>query len=121
MENGYQFYFLNSLGTLLVKKQFIEFNSISCAIPRDDECDFNISNYASYVLGVEDKRRSMEKELGTILEDLPISLSLNPSLMCYEASFVKLKLFLESTYLSHTIQRSSSFLAYFVDKMAFGF
>ncbi|KAI5667572.1 hypothetical protein M9H77_17425 [Catharanthus roseus] len=65
-----------------------------------DGCHFNITTYASCVLGVEDRGRSMEKELGTILEDLPISLSLNPSLMFYEVSFVKLKLFLES-YLSH--------------------
>ncbi|KAI5681190.1 hypothetical protein M9H77_02417 [Catharanthus roseus] len=49
---------------------------------------------------VEDKRRSMEKKLGIILEDVPTSLSINPSLTCYEVSFVKLKLFLES-YLSH--------------------
>ncbi|KAI5676565.1 hypothetical protein M9H77_07515 [Catharanthus roseus] len=34
---------------------------------------------------VEDKGRSMEKELGTNLEDLPISLSLNPSLMWHES------------------------------------
>ncbi|KAI5653972.1 hypothetical protein M9H77_31159 [Catharanthus roseus] len=99
-ENGYQFYFLNSLGTLLEKIQFIEFNSISCAIPRDYECHFNIAKYGFCVLGVEDKGRSMEKKLGTILEDLLTSLSLDLSLMCYEVSFVKLKLFLES-YLSH--------------------
>ncbi|KAI5652476.1 hypothetical protein M9H77_29663 [Catharanthus roseus] len=42
----------------------------------------------------------MEKELGNFLKYLPINLSLNPSLMCYEVSFVKLKLFPES-YLSH--------------------
>ncbi|KAI5668273.1 hypothetical protein M9H77_18126 [Catharanthus roseus] len=48
---------------------------------------------------VEDKGRSMKKELGTILEELPITLSLNPSFMCSEVSFVRLKLFLES-YLS---------------------
>ncbi|KAI5681763.1 hypothetical protein M9H77_02991 [Catharanthus roseus] len=88
MENGYQFYFLNSLGTLLEKKQFIEFNSISCAIPGVDEYHFNIANDASCVQGVEDKRRKMVKELGIIFEELPISLSLNPSLMCYEVSFV---------------------------------
>ncbi|KAI5681063.1 hypothetical protein M9H77_02290 [Catharanthus roseus] len=66
----------------------------------NDECRFNIANYASCGIGVEDKGRSKEKELGTILEELPISLSLNLSLMCYEVSFVKLKLFLDS-YLSH--------------------
>ncbi|KAI5682000.1 hypothetical protein M9H77_03228 [Catharanthus roseus] len=84
MENGYQFYFLNSLGTLVEKKQFIEFNSISCAISRVDEYYFNIAYYASCVLGVEDNGRNMEKELRNFLENLPISLSLNPSLMCHE-------------------------------------
>ncbi|KAI5663816.1 hypothetical protein M9H77_23139 [Catharanthus roseus] len=52
------------------KKRFIELNSSSCAIPRIDEYHFNIAKYASCVLGVEDKGRSMEKELGTILEEL---------------------------------------------------
>ncbi|KAI5681288.1 hypothetical protein M9H77_02515 [Catharanthus roseus] len=47
--------FSASLGTLLEKKQFIELNSISCAIPRVDEYYFNIANYVSYVLGIEDK------------------------------------------------------------------
>ncbi|KAI5677980.1 hypothetical protein M9H77_08930 [Catharanthus roseus] len=42
----------------------------------------------------------MEKGLEAILEELPISFSLNPSLMCYEVSLVELELFLES-YLSH--------------------
>ncbi|KAI5666934.1 hypothetical protein M9H77_16787 [Catharanthus roseus] len=55
---------------------------------------------ASLKTRVEDKGRSTEKELGTILEDLPISISLNPSLMWHEVSFVELELFLES-YLSH--------------------
>ncbi|KAI5682745.1 hypothetical protein M9H77_03973 [Catharanthus roseus] len=59
MENEYQFYFLNSRGTLLEKKQFIR---------------------------VEDQGRSMEEDLGTILEDLSISLSLNPSFSFHEAS-----------------------------------
>ncbi|KAI5664105.1 hypothetical protein M9H77_23428 [Catharanthus roseus] len=36
-----------------------------------DEYHFNIVNYASCVLGVEHKGRSMEKELGAILEELP--------------------------------------------------
>ncbi|KAI5667199.1 hypothetical protein M9H77_17052 [Catharanthus roseus] len=40
------------------------------------------------------------RELGTILEELPISLSLIMSLMYYEVSLVEIKLFLES-YLSH--------------------
>ncbi|KAI5672405.1 hypothetical protein M9H77_12769 [Catharanthus roseus] len=89
MENEYQFYFCNSIGTLLEKTQFIEFNSISSAIPRVDKHHFNIGNYASCVLGVEDKGRNMEKELRAILEELPISLSLNLSLM---TSFKGLKI-----------------------------
>ncbi|KAI5649625.1 hypothetical protein M9H77_35630 [Catharanthus roseus] len=89
MENGYQFYFLNSIGTLPEKKHFIEFNSISCAIPKVDEYHFNIANYASCVLGAEDKGRNLERELGAILEELPISLSLKPSLMCYEEILLK--------------------------------
>ncbi|KAI5667460.1 hypothetical protein M9H77_17313 [Catharanthus roseus] len=60
------------------KKQFIEFNSLSCIIPRVDEYHDNVTNYASCVLGIEDKEWIMEKELGTILEDLSKSLSLNP-------------------------------------------
>ncbi|KAI5681225.1 hypothetical protein M9H77_02452 [Catharanthus roseus] len=48
-----------------------------------------IANYASCVLGVEDKGRSMEKEVGTILKELPISLFLIPSLMCYEDSLLE--------------------------------
>ncbi|KAI5664038.1 hypothetical protein M9H77_23361 [Catharanthus roseus] len=50
-----------------------------------------VGNFSSYV---------MEKELGNFLKDLPISLSLNPSIMCYEVSLVELELPLES-YLSH--------------------
>ncbi|KAI5676807.1 hypothetical protein M9H77_07757 [Catharanthus roseus] len=42
----------------------------------------------------------MEKEHEAILEELSISLSLNPSLMCCDVSLVELELFLES-YLSH--------------------
>ncbi|KAI5676625.1 hypothetical protein M9H77_07575 [Catharanthus roseus] len=45
-----------------------------------DEYSFNIINYVSCVLGVEDKGKRMEKELGNYLEDLPISPLLNPSL-----------------------------------------
>ncbi|KAI5676853.1 hypothetical protein M9H77_07803 [Catharanthus roseus] len=44
---------------------------------------------------VED-RRSMEKELGPILEHLSISLSLNPCSLCYEVSLEKLKSLLGS-------------------------
>ncbi|KAI5676873.1 hypothetical protein M9H77_07823 [Catharanthus roseus] len=60
----------------------------------------NVSNYVPCVLGIKDQGRNMEKELGAIFEELPISLSLNPSLMYYYVSLVELKLFLES-YLSH--------------------
>ncbi|KAI5682173.1 hypothetical protein M9H77_03401 [Catharanthus roseus] len=79
------FTFLNSLGTLLEKKQFIEFNSISCTIPRVYEYYFNITNYAFCVLGIEEKGRNIEKYL-----------SLNPFLMWHEVSFVELELFLDS-------------------------
>ncbi|KAI5653676.1 hypothetical protein M9H77_30863 [Catharanthus roseus] len=47
------------------------------------------------IIGVED-RRSMEKELGPILEDLSISLSLNPSSLHYEVSLKELKSLLDS-------------------------
>ncbi|KAI5653966.1 hypothetical protein M9H77_31153 [Catharanthus roseus] len=60
---------------------------------------------------IEDKGRNMEKELGNFLEDLPISRSLNPSLMWHEISFVELELFLES-YLSHEV-----LLKYFENQM----
>ncbi|KAI5654166.1 hypothetical protein M9H77_31353 [Catharanthus roseus] len=40
---------------------------------------------------VEDKGRSMEKELGICLEDLPINPFLNPSLSFHEVSFEELK------------------------------
>ncbi|KAI5650346.1 hypothetical protein M9H77_36351 [Catharanthus roseus] len=93
IEYGDHFTFLNSVGTYFERKYFIEFNSIPCAIPGADEYDFNISNCASYVLGVEN-RRSMGKELGPILEDLSISLSLNPSSLSYKFS---------PTYLHHNI------------------
>ncbi|KAI5667747.1 hypothetical protein M9H77_17600 [Catharanthus roseus] len=44
---------------------------------------------------IEDKGRNIEKELGNFIKDLPIDLSLNPSLMCYDVSLVELELFLE--------------------------
>ncbi|KAI5664569.1 hypothetical protein M9H77_23892 [Catharanthus roseus] len=78
IEHGDHFTLLNSLGTYLKRRYIIEFNSISCAILKVDDYDFNIANCISCVLGVED-RRSIEKELGLILEDLSINLSLNPS------------------------------------------
>ncbi|KAI5653795.1 hypothetical protein M9H77_30982 [Catharanthus roseus] len=59
---------------------------------RVDDYDFNIANCASCVLGIEDKR-SMEKELGPILEHLSITLSLNPSSLYYEVSLEELKSF----------------------------
>ncbi|KAI5652359.1 hypothetical protein M9H77_29546 [Catharanthus roseus] len=64
IENGYQFYFLNSLGNLLEKKYFIEFNSLSYFIPRVNEYCVNFANYSSCVLGIEHKGMSIEKELG---------------------------------------------------------
>ncbi|KAI5681498.1 hypothetical protein M9H77_02726 [Catharanthus roseus] len=69
IEHGDNISFLNSLGTYLERRYFIEFNSISCEIPRVDEYDSDIANCVSCVLRVDD-RRSMEKELGPILEDL---------------------------------------------------
>ncbi|KAI5673545.1 hypothetical protein M9H77_13909 [Catharanthus roseus] len=39
-------------------------------VTRIDEYHFNIANYASRVLGVEDKGRNMEKELGNFLENV---------------------------------------------------
>ncbi|KAI5652872.1 hypothetical protein M9H77_30059 [Catharanthus roseus] len=61
------------------------------------------------IVGVED--RSMEEDLGPILEDLSISLSLNPPSLCYEVSLEELKSLLDSytfqefspTYLYHNI------------------
>ncbi|KAI5681295.1 hypothetical protein M9H77_02522 [Catharanthus roseus] len=69
-----KFYFLNSLGTLLEKKYFIEFNSLCCVIPRIHEYYHNVANYISNVLGIEDKGRNIEIEFGAILEELPESL-----------------------------------------------
>ncbi|KAI5669021.1 hypothetical protein M9H77_18874 [Catharanthus roseus] len=40
--------------------------------------------------------RSMEKDLGPILEDLSMTLSLNPSSLCYEVSLEELKSLLDS-------------------------
>ncbi|KAI5667721.1 hypothetical protein M9H77_17574 [Catharanthus roseus] len=52
------------------------------------------------IMRSKDKGRNMEKELDITLEDLLISLSLNPSLMWHEVCFVELELFLASC-LSH--------------------
>ncbi|KAI5664560.1 hypothetical protein M9H77_23883 [Catharanthus roseus] len=83
MKHGDHFTCFNSPGTYLERRYFIESNSISCASPRVDDCDFNIANFDSCVLAAED-RKSMEKELGPTLEDISISLSLNLSSLCYE-------------------------------------
>ncbi|KAI5653437.1 hypothetical protein M9H77_30624 [Catharanthus roseus] len=90
IEHRDHFTFLKSLGTDLERRYFIGFNPIYCAIPRVDDYDFNSANCVSYVLGVED-RRSMGKEFGPILEDLSISLSLNPFSLCYDVSLEELK------------------------------
>ncbi|KAI5668829.1 hypothetical protein M9H77_18682 [Catharanthus roseus] len=76
LEHGDHFTCFNSPGTYLERRYFIESNSISCASLRVDDCDFNIANFDSCVVAVED-RKSMEKELGPTLEDISISLSLN--------------------------------------------
>ncbi|KAI5667707.1 hypothetical protein M9H77_17560 [Catharanthus roseus] len=83
IEHGDLFTFHNPLGAYLERRYFVEFDSISCAIPRVDDYDFNIVNCVNCVLGLED-RRSMEEELGPILEESSISLSPNPSSLCYE-------------------------------------
>ncbi|KAI5666587.1 hypothetical protein M9H77_16440 [Catharanthus roseus] len=102
IEHGDHFTFLNSLGTYLERRYFIEFNSVSCAIPKVDEYEFIIANCVSCVLGDKD-RRSMEKELGPVLEDLSISLSLNPSSLCYEVSLEELKIFVGFLYFSSSL------------------
>ncbi|KAI5652874.1 hypothetical protein M9H77_30061 [Catharanthus roseus] len=56
------------------------------------------TRYDNFEHRVEDQGRSMEKELGTTLEDLSISLSLNPSLSCDEVSFGELKSLLSCFY-----------------------
>ncbi|KAI5672724.1 hypothetical protein M9H77_13088 [Catharanthus roseus] len=60
MENGCQFYFLNSLGALLEKKHVLEFNSLCCVIPRIHEYYDNVSNYVSFVLEIKDKGRNVD-------------------------------------------------------------
>ncbi|KAI5658083.1 hypothetical protein M9H77_26876 [Catharanthus roseus] len=66
---------------------------------RVDEYYDIVSNYASCMPGIEDDERRMEEELGTILEDLSISPSLNPSLSFYKVSFEEFK----SLLVSYTI------------------
>ncbi|KAI5662471.1 hypothetical protein M9H77_21794 [Catharanthus roseus] len=91
IEYGDHFTFLNSLGTYLERKYFIEYNSISSTIPRVGEYDFNIANCIPCVLGVKD-RRSMEKEDPSMSS----SVMFDPS--CYvfdnldDTSFVKLNI-----------------------------
>ncbi|KAI5648337.1 hypothetical protein M9H77_34342 [Catharanthus roseus] len=55
---------------------------------------------ASTYRRIKDKGRNMEKELSNFLKELPISLSLNPSVMCYKVSLVGLELLLEFYLLS---------------------
>ncbi|KAI5653026.1 hypothetical protein M9H77_30213 [Catharanthus roseus] len=102
IEHRDHFPFLYSHGTFIERRYFIEFNSISCAILRIDEYDFNIANCIFSMQGVED-RRSMEKELGPILEDLSISLYFNPSSLCYEVSLEELKSLLDSCTFQYNI------------------
>ncbi|KAI5653001.1 hypothetical protein M9H77_30188 [Catharanthus roseus] len=68
-------------------------------IPRVDEYYDNVANYAYCILGIENEGWSMDEELGTVLEDSSISLSLNPSLSFHEVSFVELK----SLWVSYTL------------------
>ncbi|KAI5677509.1 hypothetical protein M9H77_08459 [Catharanthus roseus] len=60
------------------------------------------TRYDNYEHRVEDKGRNLEKELGNYLKDLAINLSLNPSLICSEVSFVELELFLECIYVKES-------------------
>ncbi|KAI5664023.1 hypothetical protein M9H77_23346 [Catharanthus roseus] len=78
------------------------FNMLQLNLKRIDEYHFNIANYDSCVLGVEDKETSKEEELESILKDLSISLSLNPSLSFHEVSFEEL----ESLLVSYTFHVS---------------
>ncbi|KAI5672463.1 hypothetical protein M9H77_12827 [Catharanthus roseus] len=94
-EHRDHFTFPNSLGTYLERRYFIEFNSISFAILKVVDYDSNIANCVSCVLGLEDGR-SMEKDLGLILEHLSITLSLNPYSLCYEVSLEESKSLLDS-------------------------
>ncbi|KAI5663071.1 hypothetical protein M9H77_22394 [Catharanthus roseus] len=63
MDNN--FIFSTLLKLYLEKKQYVEFNSSSCDIPRGDEYHGNVANYISCVLGIEDKEWSKEEELST--------------------------------------------------------
>ncbi|KAI5658531.1 hypothetical protein M9H77_27324 [Catharanthus roseus] len=56
-------------------------------------------------VGIEDKGRNNEKELGNFLKNLPISLSLNPSLMYYEVSFLGLDVFRVLSFSCEYIRR----------------
>ncbi|KAI5649093.1 hypothetical protein M9H77_35098 [Catharanthus roseus] len=62
--------------------------------------------------GRKDKGWNMGKKLVAILEELPISISLNPPLMCYEVSLVGLKFFfrvLSFSFVSYT----SKYVSYY--------
>ncbi|KAI5663415.1 hypothetical protein M9H77_22738 [Catharanthus roseus] len=60
------------------------FDSISILSKEGEPSECSKEKESELEKGVEDKGRSMEKELGTILEELPISLSLYLSLMDFE-------------------------------------
>ncbi|KAI5663711.1 hypothetical protein M9H77_23034 [Catharanthus roseus] len=63
---------------------------------RVDEYYVNFANYSSCVLGIEDKGKSIEKELGICLQDLSIIPFLNASLSFHDVSFEELKYLLVS-------------------------
>ncbi|KAI5663825.1 hypothetical protein M9H77_23148 [Catharanthus roseus] len=86
----------------------------------DEYCD-NVANYTSYMLGIEDKGMSMEKELGSIPEELPISLSLNPSFMCYEVSLVQIiqdRLISKSAFKEGSFHNFRSFYKKFIKDLS---
>ncbi|KAI5653949.1 hypothetical protein M9H77_31136 [Catharanthus roseus] len=120
IEHVDHFFFLNSLGTYLERRYFIEFNSPSCATPRVDENDFNVANCVSCLPGVED-RRSMGKELGPILKDLSIILSFNHPSLCYEVSLEEFKSLLDSYAFQVSLIDDTSLVELNVVGFALGF
>ncbi|KAI5657996.1 hypothetical protein M9H77_26789 [Catharanthus roseus] len=79
IEHGDHFTFFKSLGTYLERRYFIESKSISCASPRVDDCDFNIANFVSCVLGVDLSSLCYEvslKELKSLLDSYNWQVSL---------------------------------------------
>lgn len=101
--NGHPFYYLNSFRTFLGRKHVFKINSLYCDIPfhisRVVEYYSNCANVVSFVQGLEDKKKSMRKELNLIHKQLPISFSRNHSSLSNDISFKELK-FLESLYIS---------------------